>query len=462
MKTVSTIGALVLTCAFSGCDSEPRRLASDGGLDVSPHDGPKVNKPDGQVPLPDVGVEVFPGENPGGGTIYYVAPSGKNTNAGTEAAPWKTLQHAADQVEAGDMVAVKAGSYSDGFELTTSGTAAKPITFRGEGASKVTITGGGQDTIYLDHADHVNIEQLSVMNASRAGLRLSFAHHVAVRRSVFGDNGTWGIFTDFSDDTTIEDCETYGSKAEHGIYISNSCDRAIIRRNRSHDNNAGGIQINADPSMGGDGISSDCVIDSNIIYNNGQAGGAAINLASVRDTVISNNVLYNNKAGGIAGWDDGQGSNWGSKNVTIINNTIYFKAGQGRWCVSMKDGSTGAIIRNNILFGGERGGIEVDDTTEASLEADHNLFLSEKPVAENEDGQTFPTLADWKGAGKGAGSLTGSVTAVCSGIASGDAHLEASAPAIDKGVATSVVGHDFEGDARPQGGGYDIGADESQ
>src|SRR5262245_43508815 len=59
---------------------------------------------------------------------YYVSTSGTNGSAGSAAAPWKTLQYAADHVVAGDNVIVTPGNYV-GFDLRTSGTSSKRITF---------------------------------------------------------------------------------------------------------------------------------------------------------------------------------------------------------------------------------------------------------------------------------------------------------------------------------------------
>jgi hypothetical protein len=42
----------------------------------------------------------------------------------------------------------------------------------------------------------------------------------------------------------------------------------------------------------------------------------------------------------------------------------------------------------------------------------------------------------------------------------GDYHLLPGSPCIDAGTSENAPATDFEGDARPQGAGYDIGADE--
>src|SRR5216684_6819377 len=60
---------------------------------------------------------------------YFVSPTGKDSNAGTTAAPWLTLQHAADQLVAGDIVTVEAGTYagfSMGWNFRQNGRASAP------------------------------------------------------------------------------------------------------------------------------------------------------------------------------------------------------------------------------------------------------------------------------------------------------------------------------------------------
>ena len=61
---------------------------------------------------------------------YYVAPNGSDGNPGSLSRPWKTLQHAADRVAAGDTINVRAGNYAGG-NFETSGTATRPIVLRG-------------------------------------------------------------------------------------------------------------------------------------------------------------------------------------------------------------------------------------------------------------------------------------------------------------------------------------------
>src|ERR671925_630190 len=66
---------------------------------------------------------------------YFVSPTGNDNNAGSSAAPWLTLQHAADKVVAGDNVTVEAGTYagfSMGWNFAQNGTAAAPIVWNAQ------------------------------------------------------------------------------------------------------------------------------------------------------------------------------------------------------------------------------------------------------------------------------------------------------------------------------------------
>ncbi len=53
---------------------------------------------------------------------YYVAPTGQDSNPGTQASPWQTIQKAADTLTPGDTVFVRTGAYSK-VSVNVSGSA---------------------------------------------------------------------------------------------------------------------------------------------------------------------------------------------------------------------------------------------------------------------------------------------------------------------------------------------------
>jgi hypothetical protein len=78
---------------------------------------------------------------------YFVSPTGNDTNAGTNAAPFATLRQAALVVVAGDTVTVRAGTYNGfslNFAVAQTGTPGNPITFQADPG--VTITNHNHET----------------------------------------------------------------------------------------------------------------------------------------------------------------------------------------------------------------------------------------------------------------------------------------------------------------------------
>jgi Right handed beta helix region len=389
---------------------------------------------------------------------FYVSPLGNDSAAGSSSTPWKTLQHAANSVNAGDTVLINSGNYA-GFRASTGGSAGSPITFQANAGASVVINSAGSECIKgsiieIEGCDGWILDGLEVTGASRnAGIDIRVADHITVRNCNCHHNRKWGIFTAFADDFTAEYNECNHAFEEHGIYHSNSGDRAVIRYNTCHHNAACGIQINADPSMGGDGISSNCMVTHNILYENGAMGGAAINLASVRDSLIGDNLIFNNSAGGIAAWDDGQGVQWGSKNNRYYNNTVHMPS-ESRWGVNLKNGSTGSRVWNNILIheNAARGGLEIDGSSLTEFSSNHNT-LTRVSVDE-----TVLDLSGWQTTySQDAQSF--SQTAIQTFVSSGsDYHLLETAPAIDAGATLPEIPDDLDGNIRPQGAAYDMGA----
>ena len=76
------------------------------------------------------------------GTDYYVSPIGNNNNSGTLAHPFKTIQKAADIVEAGDVVNIMGGAYHEQVYLdNVDGSEGMPIIFRSYDGERVVMDG---------------------------------------------------------------------------------------------------------------------------------------------------------------------------------------------------------------------------------------------------------------------------------------------------------------------------------
>ena len=395
---------------------------------------------------------------------YYVSIGGNDANAGTSAFPWRTIQHAADVAGAGDTVIVQPGTYV-GAKFSRSGTSGAPITFHGQTGAVVASPGAlnsNSDNLWVRNANYIVLEGFEVRSAPRAGIAVQGeptapATGIVVRNNNCHDNGRWGIFTGYAQDFQAIGNVAAGSAIEHGIYVSNSSDNPVIRANVVHDNHASGIQLNADPALPGDGIITNALVENNVVYNNGAAGGAAINLASIRSSLVRNNLLYNNHASGIAGWDDGDGRQWGTKNNRFLNNTIV-QASDGRFAVSLQNGSTGNTFQNNVLFHtGTRGSYDTDRSSRTGLVSDYNVVTNVYSLAGK-----FVSYSQWKSMGFDSHSIMRtSVAGLFVNPAGGDYHLPNGSAAIDAGTTRTDVPADLDGVARPQRVRYDIGAYEA-
>ncbi|TDT98224.1 parallel beta helix pectate lyase-like protein [Streptomyces sp. 846.5] len=100
------------------------------------------------------------------GATYYVAPNGDDTNAGTIAAPFKTLQHARDVVRTvdgnmtGDInVYLRGGNYpvSSTIDFTSadSGTSGHRIVYAAYPGEKPVLNGGVQVTGWTQHSGNI-------------------------------------------------------------------------------------------------------------------------------------------------------------------------------------------------------------------------------------------------------------------------------------------------------------------
>jgi parallel beta-helix repeat protein len=396
----------------------------------------------------------------GAGLTFYVTPTGNDANSCSQTLPCREIRRAIELVGPGDTVLVANGTYK-GFNVASHhGAAGSPITIKAQGTSaviaKTTDRSDNRDTIFITNSSYIVIDGLRSTGANRAAMRISWSPHVTVRNCVFGNNVTWGIFTDFSDDLLLENNEAYGSGSQHGIYVSNSGDRPIVRGNRLHHNRQAGVQLNADLSSGGDGIITGALVENNVIYNNGAGGAAAINADGLQNSIFRNNLIYNNLATGIALYKaDGA---LGPKGNKVYHNTVY-QASAGRWALLIWRAGGINTLRNNILYhpSATKGGINyLSEVDVNNTDSDYNVLDRVTP-----NDSTVYTLAQWKGLGHDTHSLSASLTSLFVNLAGLDFHLAAASPAINRGLTLPDVTKDIEGKPRPLGAASDIGAYET-
>jgi hypothetical protein len=421
-------------------------------------------------------------------STYFVSTTGSDSNPGSLASPWQTLQFGASNLHPGDILDVQPGTYQgfscgwdpSGFFGPISGTATQPITIQkdpGAAPGSVIINlrnQATQDGIDLEGCNYVIIDGFTIDPTlgtggamGRAGIRVVPIYppgninptNITIRNNTCNQCGFWGIYTSHADNLLIQNNVCSNSGAQHGIYVANACVNPQVIGNTCFNNPAAGIQLNADSTQGGDGLIHNAVLIGNICYNNGYPnGGGTFNLGGVQNSIIENNLLYNCHANGIAvsNLDAAQGS----INNIIANNTVILASDSTRYCLNFNNGSTGNTVFNNILYNANstHGSIEVDSMT--GMVFDYNVL--DNKLSEDSGG-TVESLSSWQvNTGQDKHSINSTPTALFVNAAGSNYLLSAASPAVDAGVS-QLAGHnapttDIIGTARPQGTTWDIGA----
>lgn len=405
---------------------------------------------------------------------YFVANSGLDSNAGSQAAPWLTIQHAVDTIVAGDTIIVQPGSYA-GCRIGKSGTALAVCTLKAATSGTVLINSLSPAN---RHQSLIEIENFSATvrywvidgfecsGAQRYGIDLRDTDFVTVQNCVVHNSAVTGIFLAFGYHPLIQNNESY-SNGEHGIYQSNSGDFPTIRGNRLHHNFSAGLHMNGDRNfIPGDGIISFALVEKNIVWENGAppGGGSGINCDGVSDSTIRNNLLYNNHASGISlyGTDGAEGS---SRNK-VYNNTVVM-ASDGRWCINIPPADEGQAdpvgneVRNNILYTPHtfRGSVSTYGDSVAGFSCDYNVVVNRFST---DDGESNMSLTAWRLLGYDLHSIVATPAQLFTNPALNDYTLKTGSPAIDAGLALgNNVPDDILGLTRPQRTGYDIGCYEA-
>jgi len=162
---------------------------------------------------------------------FYVSTTGADTNPGSLAQPWRTIQKAVDTIAAGDTIIVKPGSFA-GCRIGKSGTAGGVCTLMAETQGTVIINSLSpanrhQSLIEIENFNSTIrywvIDGLECASAQRYGIDLRDTDFITVQNCKSHNSGLTGIFLAFCYHPLIQNNESY-SNGEHGIYQSNSGD----------------------------------------------------------------------------------------------------------------------------------------------------------------------------------------------------------------------------------------------
>src|SRR6516162_8714557 len=265
-------------------------------------------------------------------STYYVATTGNDSNNGSAAHPFKTMQHAMISLEPGDTLDVEAGSYAGfivGWDSTPAntgdrygwidGTPSAPITIQADPsavAGSVIINSRNNETsagVDLEPGDnYIIISGFNIDDSAGGvdkypnkgeGIKICGNNDSAIGNTITSINYGFGIIADNANNVLLRGNTITGTLDQgnadygHGIYISGSTNHAVVQGNTIYSNQYIGIHVNGDASEGGIGLVTNALIEDNVIYNNGQNG---INADGLQSSTIENNLLYGYQDFGIA------------------------------------------------------------------------------------------------------------------------------------------------------------------
>jgi len=311
-------------------------------------------------------------------TSYYVSLSGNDSNPGTQAAPWRTIQHAADTARAGSTVHVHGGVYEELVSINVSGNASDGfITFKNyPGEPAVLDAGhftpaGRQGVLTIHNQNYVRIEGLEVRNFHTAEHRLSplgisvigagshiellknNVHHIEQTfegRDAPGRGGNgFGIAVYGTDaKTPITDLVIDGNEVHHlktgsseSLVVNGNVTNFRITHNVVHDNNNIGIDV-----IGFERTAPDPAVDQ------------------ARDGVVSGNLVYNITSKGNPAYRNEENSDGiyvdGGTRILIEKNVMHDVDFGIELASEHKDRATSYIIaRNNLIYHSHTAGISI-------------------------------------------------------------------------------------------------------
>jgi Right handed beta helix region len=309
---------------------------------------------------------------------FYVSTTGDDSNPGTQTAPWRTIQHAADTVRAGSTVNVRGGVYEEFVSVKASGNAADGyITFRsfpGETAvldAEHFAPDGRSGMLTIHNQSYVRIEGFEIRNLRTSEHRLTplgisvlgagshiellknNVHHIEQNfngRDAPGRGGNgFGIAVYGTDaKTPISELVIDGNEVHHlktgsseSLVVNGNVANFRITHNIVHDNNNIGIDV-----IGFERTAPDPAVDQ------------------ARDGVVSGNLVYNITSRGNPAYGNDESSDGiyvdGGTRILIEQNVIHDVDFGIELASEHRNRATSYITaRNNLIYRCHTAGVSI-------------------------------------------------------------------------------------------------------
>jgi parallel beta-helix repeat protein len=330
---------------------------------------------------------------PGAGPAYYVATTGSDSNPGTQAAPWRTIQKAANSATPGSTVYVRGGVYTERVTVNVSGSAAGgPITFQNYPGETPVVDGTGLSVpasenglFLLIDRSYVVIKGFEIRNYKTATsglvpvgihvrgashhieLRNNYVHHIETNYTgkdggdahgiaVYGDNETSSLNNVIIDNNELANLKLGSSEA---LVVNGNVEQFQVTNNRVHDSNNIGIDAIGFEPVAPNSQARSGVISGNTVYNITSYGNPAYGTDRSADGIyvdggtnitIERNLVYNTDIGiELASEHAGKSTSFITVRNNIVRGSLVVGISIGGY--DTQRGSTqNCVIVNNTLF----------------------------------------------------------------------------------------------------------------
>jgi FlgD Ig-like domain len=316
---------------------------------------------------------------------FYVATTGSNANNGSFSSPWKTIQHGADQLSAGDTLNILAGTYSEKIELNSSGSAGQMITIRAFQNADVRVDASSfSDDVplfYAGNKSNFRIEGIHFTNNFKldgagffvdgAGRGIEVVNcifsNIAISKDpnhAVNDNTNMPVLlftgsaaSDSLANILISGNEVFNCRPGYSecISLGGNVSGFIVEDNTIHDNANIGIAVagnyNESPTPALD-HGRHGLIKNNLCFNNNSpyAAAAGIYVDGGMFVTVENNVSYANDYGGEIGCEES-----GKCAYVIFRNNLFYNNKLAGMALGGYDANTGGFVEyssvtNNTFF----------------------------------------------------------------------------------------------------------------
>lgn len=348
----------------------------------------------------------------------YVSPTGSDSNEGSEAAPFKTINAALDNATAGTTVYVREGTYTENVYFPENGSENAYITLTNYPSENPIIKGTGKNDkaiIELDGHDYIRIEGLELCDYSArwcygiifAGgenhiiIRNNKIHNIECSKPNDPDNSGANAILLFGEtrepisNVYIADNEIYDLVTGwcEALSVTANCEYINVINNTIDSSTNIGIDFYGNNSDGYCPVEElnqprYCIAAGNQVSNCvcPYATCYGLYVDGARDIVLENNISHNNQ-GGIEIGSEERNENYPVKNIIVRNNLIYDNTENGITVGGWNDGSSTGdplsgvvydtkVYNNTVVNNADTGAGQLHIAMVNGLDVRNNIFFT--------------------------------------------------------------------------------------